>query len=105
MRGYVRSPRHPCGNGDFIARLAALVPPPRMHLIRFHGVFAPHAALRAAITPAGRGWGRVADLPKAQYDKLFRLLKKKYGLVKKGKGHGNVAEAFGKMIDAAAKKA
>jgi hypothetical protein len=42
---------------DFIARLAALVPPPRMHLTRYHGVFAPHAALRAAITPAGRGPG------------------------------------------------
>jgi hypothetical protein len=42
---------------DFIARLAALVPPPRVHLTRFHGVFAPHAALRAAITPAGRGQG------------------------------------------------
>jgi len=40
---------------DFIARLAALVPPPRAHLTRYHGVFAPHAALRAAITPAGRG--------------------------------------------------
>jgi hypothetical protein len=42
---------------DFIARLAALVPPPRVHLTRFHGVFAAHAALRAAITPAGRGVG------------------------------------------------
>ena len=42
---------------DFIARLAALVPPPRQHLTRFHGVFAPHAALRAALTPAGRGSG------------------------------------------------
>jgi hypothetical protein len=40
---------------DFIARLAALVPPPRVHLTRYHGVFAAHAALRAAITPAGRG--------------------------------------------------
>jgi len=40
---------------DFLARLAALVPPPRMHLTRYHGVFAPHHALRAAITPAGRG--------------------------------------------------
>jgi hypothetical protein len=28
-----------------------------VHLTRYHGVFAPHAALRAAITPAGRGWG------------------------------------------------
>ena len=42
---------------DFIARLAALVPPPRAHLTRFHGVFAAHAALRAAITPGGRGAG------------------------------------------------
>ena len=32
-------------------RLAALVPRPRLHLIRFHGVLAPHAALRAAIVP------------------------------------------------------
>lgn len=42
---------------DFIARLAALVPPPRMHLTRFHGVFAPHSKLRAAVTPAHRGVG------------------------------------------------
>jgi hypothetical protein len=37
--------------------LAALVPPRRVHLTRFHGAFAAHAALRAAITPAGRGTG------------------------------------------------
>lgn len=43
---------------DFIARLAALVPRPRMHLTRFHGVFAPHSRLRSAITLAGRGSGR-----------------------------------------------
>jgi len=49
---------------DFLARLAALVPPPRMHLTRYHGVFAPHHALRAAITPAGRGCGaRPAETP------------------------------------------
>lgn len=40
---------------DLTARLAALVLPPRMHLTRYHGVFAPHSTLRAAITPAGRG--------------------------------------------------
>jgi hypothetical protein len=43
---------------DFMARLAALVPPPRMHLTRYHGVFAPHSSLRAAITPAQRGMGK-----------------------------------------------
>ncbi len=42
---------------DLMARLAALVPPSRMHLTRYHGVFAPHSRLRAAITPSGRGAG------------------------------------------------
>jgi hypothetical protein len=41
--------------------LAALVPPPRMHLTRFHGVFAPHSQLRAAVMPAHRGVGGKAD--------------------------------------------
>jgi len=40
---------------DFIARLAALVPKPRVNLTRFHGVFAPNSALRHQVTPAGRG--------------------------------------------------
>ena len=42
---------------ELMARLAALVPPPRMHLTRYHGVFAPHSRLRAAVTPAQRGRG------------------------------------------------
>ena len=42
---------------DLMTRLAALVPPPRMHLTRFHGVFAPHSKLGAAVTPAHRGIG------------------------------------------------
>jgi hypothetical protein len=33
----------------FMQRLAALVPRPRLHLIRFHGVLAPNATLRAAV--------------------------------------------------------
>ncbi|MCI1709236.1 MAG: transposase [Chiayiivirga sp.] len=36
---------------EFIAKLAALVPPPRAHLTRFHGIFAPNANLRAQLTP------------------------------------------------------
>jgi Putative transposase len=43
---------------DLMARLAALVPPPRMHLTRYHGVLAPHSKLRAAVTPAARGKGK-----------------------------------------------
>ena len=40
---------------DFIARLVALVPKPRVNLTRFHGVFAPNSKYRSKITPAGRG--------------------------------------------------
>ena len=36
---------------EFMQRLAALVPRPRLHLIRFHGVLAPNVGLRAAIVP------------------------------------------------------
>ncbi len=32
-------------------RLAALVPKPRFHLIRFHGVLAPNAKLRSQVVP------------------------------------------------------
>ncbi len=42
---------------DLMARLDALIPPPRMHLTRYHGVFAPHSRLRARVTPAKRGVG------------------------------------------------
>jgi len=47
--------RHPWRDGtariildplDFIARLAALVPPPRTNLVRYHGAYAPAARLR-----------------------------------------------------------
>ena len=36
---------------EFMQRLAALAPRPRLHLIRFHGALAPNAKLRAAIVP------------------------------------------------------
>jgi len=36
---------------EFMQRLAALVPRPRLHLIRFHGVLAPNAKLRREIIP------------------------------------------------------
>ena len=38
---------------EFMQRLAALVPRPRLHLIRFHGVLAPNAKLRPLVVPQG----------------------------------------------------
>ena len=46
---------------DFIARLAALVPKPRVKLIRFQRVFAPNSKHRARVTPAKRGRGGRSD--------------------------------------------
>ena len=48
---------------DFIARLAALVPKPRVNLTRFHGVFAPNSAHRSQVTPAKRGKGNTPKAP------------------------------------------
>jgi len=39
---------------DFISRLAALVPRPRYHLVRYHGVLAPNSKLRQRIVPKRR---------------------------------------------------
>jgi hypothetical protein len=43
---------------DFISKLAALVPKPRVNLTRFHGVFAPNSKHRALVTSGRRGKGR-----------------------------------------------
>jgi hypothetical protein len=60
---------------DFLSRLAALVPSPRVNLTHFHGVFAPHHWLRARIVPGpddgaqsapGRGASRASRMGWAQ---------------------------------------
>lgn len=57
---------------DFVAGLAALVPKPRAHLTRYHGVFAPASPDRAKIVPgtrtaacAARGEVSVSDRQRA----------------------------------------
>ena len=58
-----------------------------VHLTRYHGVLAPHAALRAAITPAGRGAGArnrdtAAERPTPKHVALTwaRRLKRVFGI-------------------------
>ena len=48
---------------DFISRLVALVPRPRVNLTRFHGVFAPNSKYRVQITPAKRGRVNIPGTP------------------------------------------
>ena len=48
--------------GEFLDRLTDLVPPPRKHRHRYHGVFAPNHPLRPAVTALAIGnLGRLAD--------------------------------------------
>src|SRR5512132_4517485 len=51
-----------------LARIAALIPPPRFPLQRFSGVFAPRSPLRAAVVPSGpvARAGGTPTLPRAR---------------------------------------
>src|SRR5262252_3849608 len=42
---------------ELLEKLAALVPLPRMHLVRYGGCLAPHSPLRGAIIPTPRQQG------------------------------------------------
>ncbi len=46
---------------EFMARLAALVPPPRHPLVRYHGVFAPNSPWRAVVVPGVTSVARVCE--------------------------------------------
>jgi hypothetical protein len=46
---------------QFMARLAALIPPPRHPLVRFHGVFAPNSKWRSAVVPEKRESGAAGN--------------------------------------------
>jgi len=40
---------------ELVEKLAALVPPPRFHLVRYHGVLGPCASERDRVVPVGEG--------------------------------------------------
>ena len=66
---------------DFLARLAALVPRPRSHLLRYHGVLAPNARHLRLVEPApsptppgqddepapARGWAPMSWMQRLRY--------------------------------------
>jgi len=54
---------------DFIAKLAALVPRPRVNLVRYHGVFAPNSKLRRRIIPAKNSLQPLRPKHKDQHQK------------------------------------
>ena len=61
---------------EFIQRLAALIPPPRAHRHRYHGVLAPNAKLRAAVTalaPASSDYTATATEKKTEQSEVEAL--------------------------------
>ena len=54
---------------EFLDRLAALIPPPRRHRHRYHGVFAPNHPLRQAVTALAVGnIGKQRDANAVEHD-------------------------------------
>ena len=53
---------------DFLRRLACLIPPPRTHQIRYHGVFSPSSPLRNRLPPPPARVTQTED-PQAPQDK------------------------------------
>ncbi len=68
---------------DLMARICAMVPPPRFHLTRYAGVLAPNAKLRAEVMP-----GRRRDEELAVVDE------------RRGGGAGVQGELFGRQAAA-----
>jgi hypothetical protein len=68
--------------GEFLEKLAALVPLPHVHLVRYGGCLAPHSHLREAIRPTPRQQGMDgADTPTGTpYWHWARLLGRVFGL-------------------------
>jgi len=66
----------------FIARLAALVPPPKRHLTRYFGLLSSHAASRSAVVPAPAAPApaeQVKPACKSTYIPWAELLRKTFG--------------------------
>jgi hypothetical protein len=64
-----------------LEKLAALVPPPRVHQVRYGGCLAPHSKLRGAITPTRRQQGvEPAASPVSSRWGWARLLKRVFAI-------------------------
>lgn len=84
--------RHPWSDGttrvvfepqSFLEKLAALIPPPRVHLVTYHGVLAPAAAMRPRVVPgppAARRRGAGSGSPAGRRYPWAELLKRVFAV-------------------------
>jgi hypothetical protein len=65
-----------------IARLAAIIPPPRRHVVRYSGVISSHSSLRSQVVPlhavAAPEENDKPSLPLSHYISWSQLLKKTF---------------------------
>ena len=64
----------------FLARLAALVPPPRAHQMTYHGVLAPAAEWRELIVPNAPSAGRAPSAFTGRYTSWAELSKRVFAI-------------------------
>jgi Putative transposase len=57
---------------QLLARIATLVPPPRTHALRYHGVFAPNSKHRTRVVPGVGGAEAVPNASKAEHPSPLR---------------------------------
>ena len=73
-----------------IARLAALVPPPRRHVTRYFGILSSHAALRGQVVPKPTtGTDAVKAKKKSRYIPFAELLRRTFAVELKCSSCGN----------------
>jgi len=48
---------------ELVEKISALVPPPRRHLVRYHGILAPHSKQREKVVPAASEEEQSEDTP------------------------------------------
>jgi hypothetical protein len=70
---------------ELMERLAALIPPPRHNLVRYHGVLAPNAKLRAQVVQYGRPKATAEDFhppgaTRGQRERWAELMRRTFGL-------------------------
>src|SRR5262249_15036602 len=67
---------------DLVENLAALVPLPHVHLVRYGGCLAPHSHLRGALlpTPRQQGLDELEACPPAPHWSWARLLQRVFAL-------------------------
>jgi hypothetical protein len=85
---------------EFMGRLAALVPKPRVNLTRFHGVFTPRAQIESACVP-GKSEDESGQVLQSTRDKIYSMtwaqrLKRVFGIEGAACGLNSVRNAAAK---------